>query len=418
MKLLRRTLNNYILFSTLLLLICSPLSYFFIQRLFVEEMEEELFHHKKNFLETVDYIETDDDLKIYQLLNEEFQISQAARWPVADSLFSYQAYDSAGREVIPFRALRTGVTIQNKNYQLIIRESIVGTRDLIQAIVTIQVALLILLLIGFILINQNLSKKIWQPFYNILEKLKRYQIDSDTEIKLAPSDTSEFEDLRMTIEQLVEKNRSAYLNQKEFTENASHELQTPLAVFRSKLELLMQTNGISNEQADLISDLFNANDRIARLNKNLLLLSKIENNQFQSKQQVPLKEAIEKTCELYKEKSQTRKIKVVLIEEFKTYVDANPTLLDIMLSNLISNALRHAPKNSEIEIRISEKSLLIKNPGQRLENPEKLFLRFSRESRTPHGHGLGLAIVKEICEAEGFEIIYTYTNQHCFQVKF
>jgi signal transduction histidine kinase len=418
MKLLRRTLKTYILFSTLLLLVSSPIFYFFIKHLFVQEMEEELFHHKKDFLESIAYIKNENDLKVYQLLNEEFLISNATQWPVSDSLFSYESYDSNEKELIPFRALRTGATIQDKNYQLIIRESIVGDSDLIKAIVTIQVGLLILLLAGFIVINQNLSKIIWSPFYTILEKLKKYQIDRDVEINLPQSETTEFEDLRNTIEQLVEKNRRAYLNQKEFTENASHELQTPLAIFRSKLELLMQTNNITKEQADLISDLFNANDRIARLNKNLLLLSKIENNQFQSKQRVFLKDALEKTFELYKEKSRIRNIKIIVTSEFETHIKANPTLLDIMLSNLISNALRHAPENCEIKIHISENSLLIKNPGEPLNNPEKLFVRFSRESRTPHGHGLGLAIVKEICDAEGFEIIYSYTGEHCFKVRF
>jgi len=418
MKLLRRTFINYILYSTLLLLVCVPLFYFFIRQLFIEEMEEDLFHHKLNFLNTAKYIATDKELKAYQLLNEEFLLSEPEQWPIQDSLFSYEAYDSVENEIVPFRALRCGITIQDKNYQLIIRESIVGDLDLVERIVIIQIGLLTLLLTGFILINQNLSKKIWSPFYAILEKLKQYQIDKDTQIKLPPSDTTEFEDLRITVEQLVSKNRNAYLSQKEFTENASHELQTPLAIFRSKLELLMQTHNITREQADLISDLSNANDRIARLNKNLLLLSKIENNQFPSKQPVLLKEAVEKTLYLYKEKAEAKKIKTTVTDESETKVNVNPTLLDILLSNLISNGLKHSPEESELKIHIEKNTLHILNQGEPLKNPEKLFQRFNRESRTATGSGLGLAIVKEICDVEGFKIEYYFTDQHYFKVSF
>ena len=418
MKLLGRTFRNYLLYSTLLLLVCVPLFYFFIRQLFVKEMEEELFHHKQNFQNTATYIVTDKDLKIYQLLNEEFLLTEASQWPIRDSLFSYKAYDSVEHEIIPYRALKCGITIQDKNYQLIIRESIVGDIDLIERIVIIQISLLVFLLAGFILINQNLSKKIWSPFYVILEKLKQYQIDKDTEIKLPSSNTTEFEDLRITVEQLVSKNRNAYLSQKEFTENASHELQTPLAIFRSKLELLMQTHNITSEQADLISDLSNTNDRIARLNKNLLLLSKIENNQFPSKQLVLLKEAVDKTLSLYKEKTEGKKIKITVTDKTETKVNVNPALLDILLSNLISNALKHSTEESEVKIQIETNSLLISNPGEPLKNPEKLFQRFNRESRISIGSGLGLAIVKEICDVEGFKILYSYTTQHCFQIKF
>jgi signal transduction histidine kinase len=418
MKLLRRTVKNYILYSALLLLVCTPLYYLAIQHLFVEEMEEALYHHKENFIKIAPTITSENDLRLYERVNEEFRLKEAAQWPVTDSIYSYEFYDSSEEEMIPFRILRTGIKINNKNYELIISESLVGRRDLIEAIVIIQASLLILLLVGFIVINHQQSKVIWRPFYNILEKLKKYQIDKDLTISLSPSNTDEFEDLRSAIEQLIVKNREAYLNQKEFTENAAHELQTPLAICRSKLELLMQTKSITNEQAELISDLLNATDRIVRLNKNLLLLSKIVNNQFPSKQSVYLKDAIEKTLELYKEQAKARKIIITLTVGFEAYVKANPTLLDIMLSNLISNTLRHAPENCEATIYIRENTLTILNPGEPLNNTEKLFQRFSRESKAPQGHGLGLAIVKEICDAEGFEISYSYTTQHCFQIRF
>jgi hypothetical protein len=163
-------------------MVCTPLYYLIIQQLFINEMEEELFHHKNNFIETVARLETEEEIKLYRLINEEFILTESDQVPITDSLYTYSQYDSLENKLIPFRALRTGVTIQNKPYQLVIRESIVGNTQLVAAIVSVQAGLLILLLVGFVLINRKLSKDIWGSFYIILEKLKHYQIDKDSGI--------------------------------------------------------------------------------------------------------------------------------------------------------------------------------------------------------------------------------------------
>jgi len=419
MRLLKRTVKNYILYSALLLLVCTPLYYLTIRQLFINEMEEELFHHKNNFIETVARLETEKEIKLYQLINEEFILSESTQWPIADSLYTYSQYDSLEKKLIPFRALRTGVTIQNKQYQLLIRESIVGNTKLVATIVFVQAGLLILLLIGFVFINRKLSKDIWGPFYVILEKLKQYQIDKDLSIELPKSSTVEFRDLSEVLVQLVNKSRDAYLNQKEFTENASHELQTPIAIFRSKLELLMQGKDITHDQADLISSLLNATDRIARLNKNLLLLSKIENRQFLSTQEVSVKNLLMQTLETYGDLAKDKELKINLETNSELHIKSNPILMDILLSNLISNAIRHTSEKNQITIRIDKRSLQISNPGDPLKNPEKIFQRFNRESRNSQGSGLGLAILKMICEIEGFDVDYNYLhNQHQFNISF
>ena len=419
MKLLKRTVKNYILYSALLLLICTPLYYLSIHRLFVNEMEEELFHHKNNFKKTLDKLEYEKDIQLYQLINEEFQLKETSKWPISDSLFTYSQYDSLEKTFVPYRALRTGVTVQGTRYELLIRESIVGNTKLVTAIVAIQTTLLVLMLIGFILINRKLSKVVWDPFYTILEKLKNYQIDKDLTIDLPHSSTAEFRDLSEALVHLVNKSRDAYLSQKEFTENASHELQTPLAIFRSKLELLMQGADISSEQAELISSLLNATDRIVRLNKNLLLLSKIENRQFLSRQEILLSSALTQSLGLYKQMAQEKEIKITTHIISEIAIKTNPSLLEILLSNLISNAIRYTPAQNEVRIEIEKKSITIRNPGEPFNFPNKIFDRFNRESRTTQGNGLGLAIVKKICDTEGIPITYHYSQgSHLFSIDF
>jgi signal transduction histidine kinase len=419
MKLLKRTVKNYILYSTLLLVVSTPLFYIAIRQLFIHEMEEELFHHKANFNHIVKQLETEKEIQFFQLINEEFKLSEAKTWPVSDSVYTYTQYDSLEGINIPFRALRTGIQIQNKNYELIIRESIVGNTRLVTAIVAIQVVLLILMLTGFVLINRKLSHEVWDPFYKILDKLKQYKIDEDTFISLPHSSTAEFRDLSKAIVLLVNKSRDAYLNQKEFTENASHELQTPIAIFRSKLELLIQTTPLTKEQAELISNLLDTTDRIARLNKNLLLLSKIENRQFIATDEVSVIAVLNRTIEDYQQLALTREINITVDAAKDLVIKANPILFEILISNLISNALRYATFKTDVWIKVEKETLTVLNNGSPLKSPEKIFNRFNQESRSSQGSGLGLAILKKICEVENFSINYYYSNsRHQFQVSF
>lgn len=418
MKLLRRTVKNYILYSTLLLVICTPIFYFAIQQLFIHEMEEELFHHKENFIQIAKELETEKEIELFELINEEFKLTETTVWPIHDSVFSYTQFDSLEHTWIPYRALQTGIQISDRNYQLLIRESIVSNNRLVAAIVIIQVVLLALLLTGLILINRKLSHEIWDPFYTILDQLKQYEIEKDKPIELPYSSTAEFRDLSKAIVLLVNKSREAYLSQKEFTENASHELQTPIAIFRSKLELLIQTASLTKEQAELISHLLDTTDRVARLNKNLLLLSKIENRQFLSTEVVSIKALLNQTLGDYQQLAQSRGIKIVIQDSHPLFVKSNPMLLEILLSNLISNAIRHAPAFTEVKIEITD-SLYINNSGSPLKWPDKIFNRFNQESRSSTGSGLGLAIAKKICEVEKFQLDYFYKNSsHNFKISF
>ncbi|MBN8577767.1 MAG: HAMP domain-containing histidine kinase [Cytophagales bacterium] len=419
MKLLRRTVKNYIIYAALLLVISTPLFYVAIRQLFIREMEEELFHHKHNFEQIVKQLETEKELQLFQLINEEFKLTETSTWPIADSIYNYSRYDSLERKSVPFRALRTGIEFGNKKYELVIRESIVGNTRLVAAIVIIQVTLLVLLLTGFIIINRKLSHEVWDSFYKILDKLKQYKIDEDSFISLPHSTTAEFRDLSNAIVLLVNKSRNAYLDQKEFTENAAHELQTPIAIFRSKLELLMQATALTKEQAELIGHLLDTTDRLAKLNKNLLLLSKIENRQFLTIETVAVGALVDKLLDDYEPLANKRAVHIRKEITHELYLAANPILVEILLSNLLSNALRYATANTEVLIRIDHQTLLVQNQGAPFKSPDKIFNRFNQESRASQGTGLGLAIVKKICEVENFTIVYAFLNSnHQFKVAF
>lgn len=419
MKLLVRTISNYLLYSGLLVLLCTPLFYFVVEKLLVNKIDHELREHKADFIRSMSSIKSEADLKFYHLINEEFKLTPSTKIFQHDSLYTEFVYDSSEATEVPHRVLVSGITLNGNTYQLKINESLVSNSSLVAALMSAQVTLLLLLLGGTVIINRKLSKVIWGPFYKILDRLKQYQIDKDNVIELPHTSTAEFRELSHVITQLVHKNQQAYLNQKEFTENASHELQTPIAIFRSKLDLLAQTEGLTREQADIISTLFDTTDRISRLNRSLLLLARIEGGQYIEQELVSLREVVERSLHTFIRQASEKGIAVKSSLDNTPPMQANLTLVEALVNNIVSNAVRHTREKGEILVTLSGTLLDVRNTGTPLESPEKIFERFHRETSNTYGSGLGLAIATKICETTGYVMAYAYNGtHHCFSIQF
>lgn len=288
---------------------------------------------------------------------------------------------------------------------------------IIGAITLLTVFFFALILVGFVWLNRSISSRLWQPFYQTLEKIKAFDLTSNTAVKFEPVNVIEFEELNNSINKLLESNTAAFRQQKEFTENASHELQTPLAIVQSKLDLLLQDGALSAGQAKIIEETNNALSRVSRINKNLLLLSKIENQQFLEKQQVnmsePLHEILDLLSDLLGERTIDADVSPVCL------VEGNRMLIEIMLTNLLMNSLRHTEKDVKIRLSLSPIGLVISNPGNYPLDGAKLFRRFSAASSQTPGSGLGLSLVKEICARYNWGISYGFEDKHhVFRVNF
>ncbi|HEY5916610.1 MAG TPA: HAMP domain-containing sensor histidine kinase, partial [Chryseolinea sp.] len=388
MKLLARTVRNYLIYSASLILFSTPLFYYSIHELFIHDTDKALLAHKNDCLESIDHIKSLQDLELFHLMNEEFVFRPSENLARADSIYSADLYDSGAARWAPHRIYESNVTILGQNFSMQIRESMVSNSELISAIMIIQLVILTLLFIGLVFINRNLSQTIWKPFYIILDRLRKYRIDEDTGLALPGSTTAEFRELNAAITHLIERSRVAYQDQKEFTENASHELGTPLAICRTKLELLAQTKELTEEQAELVGSLLEATDRIARLNKNLLLLSKIENRQFFENEPIDLLTVVTKALAAYKDQASGKNIFLKCNISNNAVVSANPALFELIAFNLISNAIRHTPEGGTVIIQGSQDFLRTSNTGPLLQNPEKIFHRFHRESKNALGSGL------------------------------
>jgi signal transduction histidine kinase len=350
------------------------------------------------------------------------EIRSAEHWQQskADSMYTQVLYDTFSRENIPYRVLQSYVDMQGKPTLVRLKRSLIDGEDLIQSIIIVVVAILVIIITGMIVINRFSSKQLWSPFYTTLEKLRSFEIGKNSSITLPSTRTDEFNDLNHSINALTARSHEAYQSQKAFTENASHELQTPLAIFQGKLELLMQTQPMTAEQAVLISDLEDANRRMGYLNKNLLLLTRIENHQYYEKHPVSIDAAVRRIADQYSAHAIHKSINVQLNIAEGVPVNANSALIDILLSNLISNAIRHNAEGGSVEISVTKEGVvLIQNTGRNAPlDGSKLFMRFHKDSADKDSLGLGLAICHKICEMNGYQLDYAFTEgSHAFRLQ-
>ena len=288
---------------------------------------------------------------------------------------------------------------------------------IIGAITLLTVFFFALILVGFVWLNRKISSRLWRPFYQTLEKIKAFDLTSNTTVHFEPGNVIEFEELNTSINKLLESNIAAFRQQKEFTENASHELQTPLAIVQSKLDLLLQDGALSSAQSQIIEETNNALSRVSRINKNLLLLAKIENQQFLDKQQINISEPLQEVLDLLSDLLEGRTIEANINPI--CIVEGNRILIEIMLTNLLMNSLRHTEPGVKIMVYLSVAELIISNPGNYPLDAVKLFRRFSTASGQTPGSGLGLSIVEQICSRYGWAVEYKFTEQqHQFSVRF
>lgn len=291
---------------------------------------------------------------------------------------------------------------------------------LIIALVTgITLLFFLLLLTGLVMLNRRISKRLWQPFYRSLEQIRNFDLSRQDKIYFESTGIDEFSELNESLDKLIAGNVAAYTQQKEFADNASHELQTPLAIIQFKLELLLQSKSLTTDQYEIIEDALKALSRVARINKNLLLLTKIENSQFMEKEAIDFSELLENTISAFGPFSESKELAIKTIIPSGIMVKANKILVEILLNNLITNAIRYSPPQGTISITLNPHSFTITNSGGSALQETQLFKRFATSSAQKQGTGLGLSLVKQISNRYNWNILYQFSdNQHVFSLHF
>lgn len=318
-----------------------------------------------------------------------------------------------------FRGLITNIEINDKNFTLTIETNVEESEETMAYIAVVTLLFFLILIVGFWILNRRLSAKLWKPFKSTLSKLKTFNLNNQTSIEFEQSDTLEFEELNDALLKLIEQNISVYRTQKEFTENASHELQTPLAIVKNKLDLLLQKEAVTDRQYQIIEEINRALTRITRINKNLLLLAKIENHQFDDNETINISQLTQQCLAQLEEHANNKNIAIQTDIEPDIMIEGNKTLIEILLSNILLNAIRHNLQGGKIEIFLNQNELNVANSGNISLNAENLYKRFAKTSNESAGSGLGLAIIQQICGRHNWNVNYQFiSNLHNFSIRF
>ena len=316
--------------------------------------------------------------------------------------------DQSGDD-LPFRYIYyTGNTKKKGGYSITIFQELSEKIYLLESISLYTFCLFVSLLFISLLLNYLISRRLWSPFYKSVAKAAGFNILADKPLDLPETDILEFKQLNIVIEQMTQKMRSDYLNLKEYNENAAHEIQTPLAIIRSKTELLMQNKNLRKDSIRLIKSINEATNRLYKLNQSLLIISKIENQYYHEIIEISLREVVAVCLDNYREIMQLRNISIEFEASSQAMVKMNEVLADVLVSNLLSNAIRYNIDKGFIKCHIDDHSLVISNSGLPLHfDPELLFRRFQKGSDNPQSVGLGLSIVRKITDNYRMKISYT-----------
>lgn len=322
-------------------------------------------------------------------------------------------------ELEPIRMLTTTFELHGKRYELKVISPMAEEDDLIEDLFYSIILLYIFLVISIVFVNNIVMQRLWNPFYRLLQHLVQFKLEQGQELPEIKTQTKEFKELKNAANALIKQSLETYRHQKQFIENASHELQTPLAITINKLELLLEKENLVAANAKEIADILQIVERLVRLNKSLLLLTKIENKQFFDNQIIDINKITQQQIDLLEEFAEFKNIKIQIIEQQPLTAEIDAALANILVSNLIRNAISHNINNGKIEIYISSKSLKICNTGKDVAlNMEQVFKRFYKSSSDVTSTGLGLAIVHSICNLYKFKIQYSYQELHCFEIFF
>ncbi len=329
-------------------------------------------------------------------------------------------FDSIGKEYHPFRHLESMNKIYTRTYKIDIAKSLIKKSDLIKSIFLLMFFLSISLYIVLISVNYFVSKRVWIPFRETINKIRNYKITRDSRLNLPETHISEFTQLNNVLNRMSDKIYNDFITLREFTENASHEIQTPLAIIQSKLELLIQSENLSKAQMKQIQDIYEAAGRLSRLNQFLLLITKIENLQFSKTSDIDITNIIDKYLSNLDEIIEAKNITIQKNYSLTRQLNINPTLAEVLVSNLLSNAIKHNIKNGLINIVVNDSEIKITNTGETLiGNPDDFFERFKKAKVDSESLGLGLSLVRKIAEINHMKTSYSYDNGlHTLKIEF
>ena len=416
MKLLTRTTLLYVLITLVVFAIGSVVFYSYLRKQVDEETIEGLYNKKASVLAA---LQLNDSTISNSPLAEDVNIEQ---WQHAVTIYLRDTtlFDPLEDEYQPYKLLTFPYQKEYTKYKITIKKIMIESDDLIEGVFISFLIILGLLAASVLTAFQLLSKRIWKPFILTLEQLKSYQPEGKSGLLLPATRIKEFSELNSAITLMAKNTEDAFATLKAFSENAAHEIQTPLAVITSTAEVLLQDESLSESQHELISKLHLTARKLSSLTSTLLLLTKIENRQFEHNSPIDFSQVVLQKIELLQELFDQKKNRITSKVENNVMLKIHPVLGEIIVSNLLANALQHTLEGGSVRVSLTKDALTISNSGAPLKaKSNQLFERFYKENQSEKSTGLGLTLVKMAAESAHYRIEYQFIDEnHVFSVKF
>lgn len=417
MKLFARYTRINLLITVIIFLLASVAFYFLLRYVLIEQVDASLRIEQR---EIEAYVQTHNRLPEVLSVKDQVITFVPATEEIKKRYFkTLPSYDEEEKEREHIRQIFFSIQADNQLYTATVSKSLEETNEITRSVILISTATIVLILVSTLLINRFILQKLWRPFYNALNTMREFRLEQSGQLLFPATDIDEFIVMNNTLQLATGKAQNDYQLLKEFTENASHELQTPLAIIRSKLDILIQDEKLSEAQSMAVQSADKAVQRLTRLNHSLLLLAKIENRQFAATSPVNMKQKTEEKLLQFQELWESRHL-IIHTQLEEVNVEMNPALADILLNNLLSNALRYTTTGGHIDVVLNKQQLSVSNTasGEALQTAQ-MFSRFHKPVSAGEGNGLGLSIVKQICDASGHMVTYRFSeNMHQFIISF
>lgn len=421
MKLIHYTFRNLSIPLLIILTAWACCFYFVIMHEIDDETNDSLENYKEIIIKTVladstllhDHVDIMTKYYIREVPESEADLDK-------DEFFDSTTYIEIEMEDEPVRVLRTWfMTADRKYYELTIETSTLEKEDMAEAIFLSIIILYVSLLCCILLVSHFVFKSSFRPLYTLVKWLKEYRPGKQQTPLVNQTKVKEFKILNQAIQTATNRSTEMYNQQKQFVENASHELQTPLAICMNKLELLSENPDCTEEQLSEIAGINHTLRGIIKMNKSLLLLSRIDNKQFPDTSEIDFNKLINKYLPDFEDMYEYKNIHVTYSETDTLIYTMNESLASTLLSNLLKNAFIHNIENGSIAISITDRTLTISNSSESTGlNEATLFNRFEKQTHKKDSTGLGLAIVKSITSIYGIDIKYEYNGLHQFILTF
>lgn len=316
-------------------------------------------------------------------------------------------YDNIRKQLAPYKKLSFYTEIRDVLYKTTIYKSLIESNYLIEQVALIVTIIVIVFLLCVYFLYRYFFGRIWADFFDTITKIQNFDINSPEKLNFPQSMIIEFNELNQVLDKMIGKINTDFQGLKDLSGNLTHEIQTPLAVIKSKADLLLQDEQVSEKQMQIAGEIGKETIRVSRIIKTLSLFSKLDHKQFIEIQDIDIEIIINKKLDFFEDFIDAKQLKIETEIQDGATVKMNPELADVLFNNLIKNAIRHNIENGFVEINMQGGAFSIKNSGTELKTePGKLFERYAKASQKSESLGIGLSIVKKICDYYGFLVEY------------